>query len=53
MVRRKREPMDSAKKNIIGKLIKTYDIKTAMEIQEELRDLLGETLQDMLEAEMN
>lgn len=34
-------------------MIKTYDIKTAKDIQEALKDLLGETLQDMLEAEMN
>lgn len=50
---RKREPMDPAKKNIVSELIKTYDIKTAKDIQEALKDLLGETLQDMLEAEMN
>ena len=42
--------MNQAKKNIISELIKTYDIKT---IQEALKDLLGKTLQDMLEAEMN
>ena len=45
--------MDPAKKNIVSELIKTYDIKTAKDIQEALKDLLGETLQDMLEAEMN
>ena len=44
--------MDPAKKNIVSELIKTYDIKTAKDIQEALKDLLGETLQDMLEAEM-
>ena len=53
MGRRKREPMNPAKKNIVSELIKTYDIKTAKDIQEALKDLLGETLQDMLEAEMN
>ncbi len=53
MGRRKREPIDPAKKNIVSELIKTYDIKTAKDIQEALKDLLGETLQDMLEAEMN
>ena len=53
MGRRKREPMNPAKKNIVRELIKTYDIKTAKDIQEALKDLLGETLQDMLEAEMN
>ena len=45
--------MNPAKKNIVRELIKTYDIKTANDIQEALKDLLGETLQDMLEAEMN
>ncbi|WP_373215304.1 IS256 family transposase [Peptostreptococcus anaerobius] len=53
MRRRKREPMNPAKKNIVRELIKTYDIKTANDIQEALKDLLGETLKDMLEAEMN
>lgn len=53
MGRRKREPMNPAKKNIVSELIKTYDIKTAKDIQEALKDLLGETIQDMLEAEMN
>src|SRR3712207_1342413 len=53
MGRRKREAMNPAKKNIVRELIKTYDIKTAKDIQEALKDLLGETLQDMLEAEMN
>ena len=53
MGRRKREPMNPAKKNIVRELIKTYDIKTANDIQEALKDLLWETLQDMLEAEMN
>lgn len=45
--------MNPAKKNIVNELIKTYDIKTAKYIQKALKDLLGETLQDMLEAEMN
>lgn len=53
MGRRKREPMDPAKKNIVSELIKTYDIKNALDIQEALKDLLGETIKDMLEAEMN
>ncbi|SFE64896.1 Transposase, Mutator family [Peptostreptococcus sp. D1] len=45
--------MNPTKKNIIAELISTYDIKTAKDIQEALKDLLGETLQDMLESEMN
>ena len=39
--------MDPAKKNIVSEHIKTYDIKTAKDIQEALKDLLGETLQDI------
>jgi len=53
MGRRKKEPMDPEKKNIVSELIKTYDIKTVKDIQEALKDLLGEILQDMLEVEMN
>lgn len=53
MGRIKREPMNPAKKNIVSELIKTYDIKTAKDIQESLKDLLDETLQDLLEAEIN
>ncbi len=41
MGRKKREPMDPRKKNIIGDLINTYDIKNAKNIQEALKDLLG------------
>lgn len=45
--------MDPGKKNIVSELIKTYDMKTAKDFQEALKNLLGETLQDMLEVEMN
>lgn len=30
-----------------------YDIKTAKDIQDTLKDLLGGTIQDILETEMN
>ncbi|MGE5633395.1 MAG: IS256 family transposase, partial [Caulobacteraceae bacterium] len=44
--------MSDVKKNIIASLIQEYDIKTAEDIQEALKDLLGSTIQSMLEAEM-
>lgn len=43
MGRRKREPMDPAKKNIVSELIKTYDIKTPKDIQEALKDIRWNT----------
>lgn len=53
MGRRKREPMSEGKKNIIAGLIEEYDIKTAKDIEDALKDLLGGTIQEMLEAEMD
>ena len=53
MGRRKREPMSEGKKNIIGMLIEEYDIKTAKDIEDALKDLLGGTIQEMLECEMD
>lgn len=50
---RKREPMSERKKNIIASLIQEYDIKSAEDIEEALKDLLGGTIQEMLEAEMD
>ena len=52
MARRKREPMSEGKKNIIADLIEEYDIKTAKDIEDALRDLMGGTIQEMLEAEL-
>lgn len=46
------KPLTEEKKNIIATLIEEYDIKTAQDIQEALKDLLGGTIQSMLEAEM-
>ena len=43
MGRRKREPMSEGKKNIIAGLLQEYDIKTAKDIEDALKDLLGET----------
>jgi hypothetical protein len=58
MARKKKEvyhvkPLTEGKKNIISALIDEYDIETAEDIQDALRDLLGGTIKSMLEAEMS
>ena len=40
------------KKDMIANLIEMYDIKTVSDIQEALKDLLGSTVQGMLETEL-
>ena len=45
--------MTEGKKNIISSLLQEYDIKSAEDIQDALKDLLGGTIQEMLEAEMD
>ena len=47
------KPLNENKKNIIAALIDEYDIETAEDIQEALKDLLGGTLKSMMEAEMD
>ncbi len=49
----KPKPMTEGKKAVIQGLLDEYDIKTADDIQEALKDLLSGTIQPMLEAEMN
>ena len=49
---RKTQSMTDGKKEIIARLIDEYDIKSTADIQEALRDLLGETIQGMMESEM-
>jgi len=44
--------LTAEKKEIIGNLIEAYDIKTTKDIQEALKDLLGGTIQEMLESEL-
>ena len=51
--RRKGINLTEGKRNIISALINEYDIKTAEDIQDALKDLLGSTIQEMLEAEMS
>lgn len=46
---KRRESMSDGKKNIIAALLQEYDIKTAEDTQNALKDLLGGTIQSMLE----
>ena len=52
MGRKRKNGQSEEKRNIIGQLIEIYDIKTAADIQEALKDLLGGTIQCMLETEL-
>ena len=45
--------MTEGKRNIIRQLLEEYEIETAKDIQEALKDLLGETIKEMMEAEMD
>lgn len=47
------KPLNENKKNIIAALIDEYDIQTADDIQEALKDLLGGTIKSIMEAEMD
>lgn len=42
--------MTEGKREIIRKLIEEYDIETATDIQEALKDLLGGTIKEMMEG---
>ena len=44
--------MTEGKRNIIQGLLQEYDIQSAADIQEALKDLLGGTIKEMMEAEM-
>lgn len=45
--------MTEGKRNIIQQLLQEYDIHTAEDIQDALKDLLGGTIKEMMEAEMD
>ena len=47
------KPLNERKRNIISSLLEEYDIETADDIQEALKDLLGGTITSMLESEMD
>ena len=58
MPRREKKPvhkvvMTEGKRNIIQQLLQEYDIETAEDIQDALKDLLGGTIKEMMEAEMD
>ena len=44
--------MSDGKREIIARLIEEYDIRSAEDIQNALRDLLGRTIQGMMGGEM-
>ena len=46
-------PMTEGKRNIIQGLLQEYQIESAGDIQEALKDLLGGTIKEMMEAEMD
>ena len=46
-------PMTEGKRNIIQGLLQEYNIESANDIQEALKDLLGATIKEMMEAEMD
>lgn len=46
-------PLTEGKKNIIAGLLQEYNIQTAEDIQDALKDLLGGTIKQMLESEMD
>ena len=50
---KRKERLSEGKKNIIADLIREYDIKSAEDIQDALKDLLGGTIESMLAAEMD
>lgn len=45
--------MTEGKRNIIQMLLQEYDIESARDIQDALKDLLGGTIKEMMEAEMD
>ena len=48
-----RVQMTEGKRQIIQQLLQEYDIETAEDIQDALKDLLGGTIKEMMEAEMD
>ena len=51
--RKRARHMSDGKRNIIAGLIEEYNIQSAADIQEALKDLLGDTIQEMMETEMD
>ncbi|MBQ6487724.1 MAG: transposase [Solobacterium sp.] len=58
MAKREKKPvnkveMAEGKRQIIQQLLQEYDIESATDIQDALKDLLGGTIKEMMEAEMD
>ena len=58
MATRKKNPvhkvvMTEGKRQIIQQLLQEYDIETAEDIQDALKDLLGGTIKEMMKTEMD
>ena len=45
--------LTEGKRNIIQQLLQEYQIETAEDIQDALKDLLGGTIKEMMEVEMD
>lgn len=52
-IRKSSSRLTEGKKNIIQALLQEYDIETTEDIQDALKDLLGGTIEKMLQAEMD
>lgn len=50
---KRKSSLTEGKQNIIAALLEEYDIQSADDIQDALKDLLGGTIQSMMEAEMD
>ena len=44
--------MTDGKRNIIRQLLEEYEIESAQDIQDALKDLLGGTIKEMMESEI-
>jgi len=52
-MKKRKERLSEGKRHIISSLIQEYDIQSAEDIQEALKDLLGGTIENMLKAELD
>jgi transposase-like protein len=53
MARAKKEKRSKGKQEIAARLLEEYDIQNVMDIQDALKDLLGETIENMLKGELD
>ena len=51
--RQRRPEMSPEKREFFRNFVGMYNIKTAADLQDAIKDLLGDTIKDMLEEEMN